>query len=492
MARPAATRPPEFKPRSDVELESLRQELVRAFQRRDAVDEELRRLIAGAGAGGSGAPTGAPYVTTAASGALTAERVLTAGTNITLTDGGANSTMTIDAASGAPVGASYVVIATNATLTSERVLTAGTSLSLTDGGANGNATIAVANLGIGTAQIAADAVTYAKIQNVTTNRLLGRDTAGAGDVEELTLGAGLGIGVAGAGTVSLGEWGECSVYGNETDVVDTVPVEISATNNGTYLGRRDDVLAFYEIRIAEVGRTIYEVDFTTLANNTFANGAEVIDGLNWTAASVAVGTRTIFDILNGTGLRWTAPTSAATDFTTAAQTAAHLYIDLTAFALYRPEEDLIIEVQYTGTFENGNDGFLFGLWGQANNPIGGAASAIRMDMVGRVNSGGTQTLRSLHNATQGTALVDVNAGGTTDVAMGRFRNNGTFDQFFGTYSGGFPTAIYQAAAHQPTTQTAANPMFASLSRLALAFRCASDASPTSAVTLQRMRLRTAV
>jgi hypothetical protein len=41
----------------------------------------------------------------------------------------------------------------------------------------------------GTAQtIADDAVTYAKIQNVTaTDRILGRDTAGAGNVEELTL-----------------------------------------------------------------------------------------------------------------------------------------------------------------------------------------------------------------------------------------------------------------------------------------------------------------
>lgn len=43
----------------------------------------------------------------------------------------------------APVGASYVCISTNATLTSERVLTAGTGLSLTDAGAGGNATLAV-------------------------------------------------------------------------------------------------------------------------------------------------------------------------------------------------------------------------------------------------------------------------------------------------------------------------------------------------------------
>lgn len=42
---------------------------------------------------------------------------------------------------------------------------------------------------IGTAELADDAVTYAKMQNVSaTSRLLGRSTAGAGDVEEITVG----------------------------------------------------------------------------------------------------------------------------------------------------------------------------------------------------------------------------------------------------------------------------------------------------------------
>jgi len=50
----------------------------------------------GAG-GGSGAPTGAQYVTLASDGTLSAERVLTAGSNIKLTDGGANTTITVAA-----------------------------------------------------------------------------------------------------------------------------------------------------------------------------------------------------------------------------------------------------------------------------------------------------------------------------------------------------------------------------------------------------------
>lgn len=93
------------------------------------------------GGGGSGAPTGAQYVTMALSGSLSAERVLTAGTNITITDGGANGPVTIDAASGAPTNASYLTLALNGSLSAERVLTAGTNITFVDTGANGTLTI---------------------------------------------------------------------------------------------------------------------------------------------------------------------------------------------------------------------------------------------------------------------------------------------------------------------------------------------------------------
>lgn len=48
---------------------------------------------------------------------------------------------------GAPTNASYVVISVNGTLTSERVLTAGSGITITDGGAGGNVTIAAAGAG---------------------------------------------------------------------------------------------------------------------------------------------------------------------------------------------------------------------------------------------------------------------------------------------------------------------------------------------------------
>jgi hypothetical protein len=160
--------------------------------------------------GGSGAPTTSPYVTIGSDASLSAERALTAGTGILLTDGGANSTVTLGINNnvvatisgstftgaitavlnggitgsitrlvggtpfitvpsgnvisvstgsngqiilsgsggsniGAPLGSAYVTIGTDAQLSSERSLTAGTGLSLTDGGAGSTATLAIKN-----------------------------------------------------------------------------------------------------------------------------------------------------------------------------------------------------------------------------------------------------------------------------------------------------------------------------------------------------------
>lgn len=128
------------------------------------------------------APADAQYVTLATDGDLDNERVLTAGSGISLTDGGAGSTatlavdinslsadaspdgaadyvMTRDATDGslkkvllddlpsggggggAPTDAQYVTLATDSSLSDERVLTAGEGVTYSDGGAGGNATL---------------------------------------------------------------------------------------------------------------------------------------------------------------------------------------------------------------------------------------------------------------------------------------------------------------------------------------------------------------
>lgn len=51
----------------------------------------------------------------------------------------------------------------------------------------------LADSAVTTAKIADDAVTFAKIQNIATSRLLGRTSSGNGDIEEISVGAGLSL-----------------------------------------------------------------------------------------------------------------------------------------------------------------------------------------------------------------------------------------------------------------------------------------------------------
>jgi hypothetical protein len=95
------------------------------------------------GGGGGGAPTTATYVTLSTDATLTNERVLTAGSGISITDNGAGSTVVISSQSGTDVSASYVTMGATGSLPNERVLTAGTGILLSDAGAGAAATLSI-------------------------------------------------------------------------------------------------------------------------------------------------------------------------------------------------------------------------------------------------------------------------------------------------------------------------------------------------------------
>jgi hypothetical protein len=148
----------------------------------------------GGGGGGGGAPTNATYVTLSSDATLTNERILTAGTNVSIVDGGAGGALTISSSGGgggAPTTSQYVTLATDATLTSERVLTAGTGITVTDAGAGSTVTIAAP-------AVAAQYVTLAASADLANERVL---TAGTGIT---VTDAGAGSTVTIASTITSG------------------------------------------------------------------------------------------------------------------------------------------------------------------------------------------------------------------------------------------------------------------------------------------------
>lgn len=141
------------------------------------------------------------------------------GTGVTVADTGGKTTVAVSAGSGASTSDAFVTIGHPADLTAERNLAVGAALSLVDGGANGDVTLdraalsgdVTASAGSNSTTIANDAVTYAKMQNVSAaSRLLGRGSAGgAGDPEEIVLGtnlsmAGTTLNAAGGGGANVG------------------------------------------------------------------------------------------------------------------------------------------------------------------------------------------------------------------------------------------------------------------------------------------------
>jgi len=119
------------------------------------------------------------------------------------------------ATSFAPVDATYLAISANGTLTGERVLTAGTGITLTDAGAGGAATLTIDN----------DSITFAKMQNVAANSVLIRNANSSGDLAELALattqiliGNGTGFTAAAlSGDVTMSNAGVVTIAANAVD-----------------------------------------------------------------------------------------------------------------------------------------------------------------------------------------------------------------------------------------------------------------------------------
>lgn len=187
------------------------------------------------------------------------------GTNITLTvaDDSANEKVDITIAgpagtTGAPTGAQYLTLATDATLTAERVATAGTGITITDAGAGSTATFAMDVNGLSAAsdpQPFSDYIPLYDNSGSAVKKMLMRDLWGAPryraileeDFYSTTLGNGLTI-TGTAGALQAGTSAHPGVYGIGPGTATAMTLVCHSTSNKPF------VLGGGKLRYVFVGR----------------------------------------------------------------------------------------------------------------------------------------------------------------------------------------------------------------------------------------------
>ena len=206
------------------------------------------------GGGGGGAPTTARYVTLATDATLTQERVLTAGSGISISDGGAGSTVTISlsspvavsnggtGASDATTARSNLGLGTIATQASSNVSISGgsitgiTDLAVADGGTGASdASTARTNLGLGTLSTQASSnvtITGGSITGITDLAIADGGT-GASDASTARTNLGLGtISTQNANNVAItgGSITVTKMSGSLTKLSDGTSYIVAGTN----------------------------------------------------------------------------------------------------------------------------------------------------------------------------------------------------------------------------------------------------------------------
>ncbi|MCS6944180.1 MAG: hypothetical protein RMK97_01985 [Sutterellaceae bacterium] len=160
---------------------------------------------------------------------------------------------------GAPTDADYVVLSANATLSNERVLVAGSGLTLNDGGAGGNVTLSIGS----------GAVTNAMLRNSAALSVIGRSSNSSGSPADITastdghvlrrsgttLGFGqvstAGIADAAVTDAKLRDSAALSVIGRAANTAGA-PADIAAGADGQVLRRSGTTLGFGQVSTAGI------------------------------------------------------------------------------------------------------------------------------------------------------------------------------------------------------------------------------------------------
>lgn len=159
----------------------------------------------------------------------------------------------------------------------------------------------IQNNAVTTAKITDANVTYAKIQNVSTNnRILGRATAGAGVLEELTLGTNLSItgttlNAASAGDVYLAITMSADTTYNKASLGGANYLEIQSNNTtdrkftvGSGFVANDKLtFAFQNNGATALGKITLDIGTRTITGNKGNVITAIYDGTNWTLSTYA-------------------------------------------------------------------------------------------------------------------------------------------------------------------------------------------------------------
>lgn len=197
------------------------------------------------------------------------------------------------AGGGAPTSSEYVVLSLDAALSGERVLTAGTNISLADGGANGNVSLSVVNSPTFTGTVTAGAVTVSGL--ITANGGLtiqpGDTLAFNGDLFDDLTGDGLQI-TAGDLTVDstvCRTSGNCSGVGGNGDI-------LNEGQAGTVrIGTNDATSLFFEtngldrLTINSTGLATFSGSVTIQPSSIFTFNGDAFDDLTGDGLTIASG-----------------------------------------------------------------------------------------------------------------------------------------------------------------------------------------------------------
>jgi hypothetical protein len=221
-----------------------------------------------------------------------------------------------------------------------------------------------------------DVVTYAKMQNVSaTDRLLGRDTAGAGDVEELTVGGGIEFtGSGGLQTSAFTGNVTKSAGGTSTTIANGVVAPAMLTTGGPSWTSGGDVTVTGDITVtgndikssSATAITMSGADVTVAGDLTVTgndiksssataitmSGANVAmqgntEFKNYTEGVVAIGTvgaTHTFDLTNGTVQTATLTSGTAATFTMPTATAGKSFV----FLVKQPASGSTTTATFTG------------------------------------------------------------------------------------------------------------------------------------------------